>query len=64
MRHCRCYDAEDTITIASQDWLALELSPQVWEKLSFSSDQLAVNKATIMMPELTLRLVPAPISLK
>ncbi len=51
------YDAGDTSMIASQDWLALELGPQVWEKLSSSSDQLAVNKTTIMMPELTIRLV-------
>ncbi|DBA87841.1 TPA: hypothetical protein ACH3X1_004837 [Trebouxia sp. C0004] len=46
-----------TSTVASQDWLALDLSPQVWETLSASSDQLAVNKTTIMMPELTLRCV-------
>ncbi len=50
--------------IASQDWLALELGPQVWEKLSSSSDQLAVNKTAIMMPELTIRLVHHPVHLK
>ncbi len=50
--------------IASQDWLALELGPQVWEKLSSSSDQLAVNKTTLMMPELTIRLVHHPVHLK
>lgn len=48
--------AADTDSIASQDWLAFELTPQMVEKLSSSTDDKAINKVSITMPELTLRL--------
>lgn len=46
------------------DWLMFEVTQPVMEKLSSSSDKMLPNKATITVPELTLRLTCYTCSLK
>lgn len=48
--------AEGVAASPQPDWLALEVTQAMIDKLCSSTDKMVPNKATITVPELTLRL--------